>query len=274
MTPPDSSSLLFKDKTILIVDDYPINIELLRLILEESGANVLSAPNGRACLDIVQNHHIDMILMDRNMPVMDGLNATKAIRALPHGADIVIVGISAGDDVHEVAACLEAGMTTVTPKLTLNSEKMVELGIRFFTPELPQPLPPPAMNPSLSEKDPEICLEPAIMDYRKALHEFEEDRELLDKLITDFTRTAHSELTGMRLALDRSDFESIRIAAHGIKGGAANLCAMLLADAAKALEAACKQSPQQATVTVVLDDFERSLNQFSDFVKTSADTSR
>jgi CheY-like chemotaxis protein len=123
---------IFKDKTVLIVDDFKVNSELFSFIVAETGAAALTAANGRECIEIIQNCHVDMVLMDINMPVMNGIEAARTVRALPKGKQIPIVGIS-GDDRAEIKdACLRAGMNLVVSKLHLDENKLIEIAGLFF----------------------------------------------------------------------------------------------------------------------------------------------
>jgi two-component system, sensor histidine kinase and response regulator len=262
---------ILKDKIILIVDDYRINTELLSLLVSDAGAISLTASNGKECIEIIKKQKVDMVLMDNHMPVMDGIEATTAIRTLPQGKDIVIIGITGSDDRREIDVCLKAGMDLVCDKLTLNAKKLSEIAGQFIG------------NPNNSTEQnstPKFVIDQSnseiknnninctIMDYEKALREFENDNDLLVSLIEDFNRIIHSQLVVMRQALDRSDFECIRNESHGIKGGAASLCALPLSDAAKSIEIACKQHAEKQLVSGLLDDLAYVLDSFDKFTKT------
>jgi CheY-like chemotaxis protein len=265
------NTMSLQNKTILIVDDYPINIELLRLILEETGVRVLSASNGRECLDVVENEQVDMILMDRNMPVMNGIEATRAVRAMPHGSGIVIVGISGAEEEEEKAACLDAGMDAVTGKLTLKSDTLAEIGNRFFGQCGSIDAVSDSHSPAVSQlrgdcSTPDSSEVARVMDYDKALREFENDHELLDRLVVDFTITIQHQMDVLLKAFDENDFERIRVESHGMKGGAANLCAVRLAGAARTLEKACKETADGATIKMLLAVLSDEIRSFSDEV--------
>ena len=80
---------------ILVADDAPDNRELLVQLLEPVGFNVRSVADGKAALEEFEEWHPQLILMDMRMPVMDGYEATRRIRATPGGADIAIIGVTA-----------------------------------------------------------------------------------------------------------------------------------------------------------------------------------
>ena len=67
-------------KTIMIVEDNPKNLKLIKLILESNGFSTIVAENGKKCLDLVETSRVDLILMDIQMPELDGIECLKCIR--------------------------------------------------------------------------------------------------------------------------------------------------------------------------------------------------
>ena len=98
-------------RRLLVVEDVFVNQELARAILERAGHQVHIASGGAEAVAAVQKTCFDLVLMDVQMPVIDGLTATRLIRALDHPAAVVpIVAMSANVLPHQVALCREAGM--------------------------------------------------------------------------------------------------------------------------------------------------------------------
>lgn len=84
---------------ILLAEDNKMNIEIIRDMLEEAGNNVVVAENGRDGIDCLYRYDFSVILMDVEMPILDGVSATKAIRAdtsLKEKANIPIIAVTAG----------------------------------------------------------------------------------------------------------------------------------------------------------------------------------
>ena len=105
----------FEGKNVLLVEDNQINMEIARMILENMGFIVDTAENGQIALDHVKEASggdLDLILMDIQMPVMDGYEATKAIRSLDDEdkASIPIVAMTANAFMEDVRGAEEAGM--------------------------------------------------------------------------------------------------------------------------------------------------------------------
>ena len=112
---PASAPTDFSGRRVLLVEDNEINRDIATLILRDLGFEVESAENGRLALDAVaaaEPGHFDVVLMDVQMPVMDGFEATRAIRALddPVRAAVPIVAVTANVFVEDVQAALDAGM--------------------------------------------------------------------------------------------------------------------------------------------------------------------
>jgi CheY-like chemotaxis protein len=82
-------------KMILIVEDEPLNMKLIRSVLQVSGYTTLEATDGKQALDMAREKMPDLILMDIQMPVMDGLEATKILKSDPATESIPIIALTA-----------------------------------------------------------------------------------------------------------------------------------------------------------------------------------
>ena len=84
-------------RVVMLVDDYADTRDALRLVIESCGCRVVEATNGQEAIELVQTERPDLILMDLNMPVLDGVNATLRIREYEPTRDVPIVAITAHD---------------------------------------------------------------------------------------------------------------------------------------------------------------------------------
>lgn len=84
--------------TVLVVDDDPDTVQIMREILEEEGHKVLSAKNGREGLDIALRDIPDLVLLDLDMPIMDGHAFLAAVKKTPSLADVTVVVLSGAED--------------------------------------------------------------------------------------------------------------------------------------------------------------------------------
>ena len=116
---------VLESKNVLIAEDNLINIEVLRQLMNFIKANIYIAHDGKECLEILSKNRIDMILMDIQMPELDGLETTKLIRAMPQFARLPIVGISAGLISNEKDLALAAGMDSFLTK-PIDPEELIQ----------------------------------------------------------------------------------------------------------------------------------------------------
>jgi len=102
--------------TILVVEDFEDNRFMMRRLLEITGYDVLEATNGEEAVKLAQRGQPDLVLMDLSLPVMDGLTATRRIRALPEFREVPIVVVTAHDTADFHAAALASGCNEYVTK--------------------------------------------------------------------------------------------------------------------------------------------------------------
>jgi len=117
---------------LLLVEDNAVNRELVRTMLEPFGVDVETANDGVAGVEAMRQGHFDLVLMDVQMPVMDGLTATREIRAMEgaRGAATPIVAMTANVLPEQIATCLAAGMDDHLGK-PINPTKLLETVARW-----------------------------------------------------------------------------------------------------------------------------------------------
>ena len=97
-------------RRVLVVDDHPVNRRVIKLFLSPFNCDLVEVENGRQALDALEAGAFDLVLMDVNMPVMDGLEATRRLRADPRWARLPIIALTADVMSTQVETCLQAGM--------------------------------------------------------------------------------------------------------------------------------------------------------------------
>ena len=108
---------LYKGVTVLVAEDIPLNQEVVGEMLGNCGIAVIIAGNGAEALTQMKNHaDIDLVFMDCQMPVMDGLTAARAIRKGDRNQRVTIIALTAGASSYTKDQCLEAGMTDYLSK--------------------------------------------------------------------------------------------------------------------------------------------------------------
>ena len=115
---------------VLVAEDNDINAEVIRYMLESLGCEVTVAENGQKAVDAVQLAHFDIILMDVQMPELNGIEATKIIRNVVGKKDIPIIALTANAYAEDRKRCLDAGMNDFLTK-PVSQDKVVRMVERF-----------------------------------------------------------------------------------------------------------------------------------------------
>jgi PAS domain S-box-containing protein len=130
-----------RGRHILIVDDEPLNLEVAQYMLEEIGLRVDTAVDGASALSLARENAYAAILMDMQMPTLDGLEATKQLRTLPGYQDTPILAMTANAFAEDKARCLAAGMNDFIAK-PVNSEQLYSLLLSWLESTLESPSAP------------------------------------------------------------------------------------------------------------------------------------
>jgi two-component system, cell cycle response regulator DivK len=104
------------DLTILVVEDYEDTSLAMRLALEDRGYRILEAADGEKAVEVAARERPDIILMDLQLPVLDGLSATERIRANPDLREVVVVAVTAHQEADYRARALAAGCNAFVSK--------------------------------------------------------------------------------------------------------------------------------------------------------------
>ncbi|AZS22630.1 response regulator [Caulobacter sp. FWC26] len=96
-------------RRVLVVDDHPVNRRVIRLFLEPFDCDLVEAENGQQALEALERAAVDLVLMDVNMPVMDGLEATRRLRLDPRFARLPVIALTADVMSAQIKTCLDAG---------------------------------------------------------------------------------------------------------------------------------------------------------------------
>ncbi len=123
-----------KGFAILVVEDNELNQMVAKGLLEYNGASVAIANHGKEALEILRNEKMDCVLMDIQMPVMDGLETTQMIRANAQWADLLIIAVTANADHQYKDLCRSVGMNDFLTK-PINPELLVNTLLKWLVPE-------------------------------------------------------------------------------------------------------------------------------------------
>ena len=235
---------------VLVAEDNPVNQQLTLALLRRAGHSAEAVSNGEEAVEAVSARRYDLVLMDVQMPVMDGLEATRRIRRLSGPATrIPIVALTANAMQGDAAICLEAGMDDYLSK-PINARKLLDTITRFVTPageEDGEPGGDPGGDPGGQPPAPPAEPEPATVNAEK----IDELRDALGKdgftlLLQTFFSDSPTHLDLLRSAIDRRDCAGVEREAHILKGSAANVGFDRLAATAHILVAAARHCDRQA----------------------------
>jgi len=224
---------------VLLVEDNEVNQELAAEILGEAGVQVTLANNGQEAVDRVRQNAFDAVLMDWQMPVMDGFEATRTIRAEPRFADLPILAMTANAMEGDREKCLAVGMNDHISK-PIDVERLLETLVRWVRPRRApsrEYTPAAAKTPDIP---PDLAALPGV-DMSGALQRLDHSLPRYYKLLERFVQNQAHAVDTIRQALSRDAPDEAHRHAHNLKGLAANIGATRLAEYAQAVEQAIRQ---------------------------------
>ncbi|MDJ0882740.1 MAG: response regulator [Desulfobacterales bacterium] len=223
---------------ILLVEDYPTNQQLALRHLNQAGYSVDLVENGEDAVNAVKHCEYRLILMDMQMPVMDGYKATRAIREWEsqRAGDqvllrrIPVVAMTAHAMTGDKEKCLEAGADDYLSKPLKKNDLLgvVDKWLGARVQAKAEQAPPMRMQPLDNPQAP--------MKFAQAVAEFDNDHAFLMDVLSGFLDNVGARIPVIRTALADGDAPVVGAECHAIKGGAANLTAEDLARAAAGLE--------------------------------------
>ncbi len=227
---------------ILLVEDNEINQEVALDLLRHARLEVDLAENGQVALDRLQANDYALVLMDMQMPVMDGVEATRQLRRLPGLAALPVVAMTANAQAADRQRCQEAGMNDFIPK-PIEPELLWQTLLKWIAPRH-------AAAAADSDSDmataavstapaaPALDLGVAAIDPGPALRRMLGNTELYFATVRKFCRLQENTGQTMAAALDAGDWVTAQRQAHTLKSVAASIGAGRLAEQAAALEKA------------------------------------
>ncbi len=241
---------------ILIAEDNAVNQKLAVSILERAGHQPTVVDNGKLAVDAVKGGGFDMVLMDVQMPVMGGMDATHQIREweAEAGGHIPIIAVTARAMKGDREACLAAGMDSYLPK-PIEAKKLLALIAKMAGAELPADDDEPPRRgkrrrPTRSEARVDGSVD---LDEEKLLVTVAGNRELAGELASIFLRELAPRMNEIEAAINAADSERVRFAAHALRGSAGSISAMAVWASAGELETMARNG-ELSTAPSALDE--------------------
>jgi signal transduction histidine kinase/DNA-binding NarL/FixJ family response regulator len=250
---------------ILLVEDTHLNIKLVTKLLTKLGHTIVVAENGKLAVDAVKRENFDAVLMDIQMPVMDGLEATREIRS--NGYDVPIIAMTAYAVKGDKEKCLEAGMDGYISRPIKIKEIMpaIQSIIEKKSGSCPETREQGAGNREPAEKD--IPATMAGINIEEALERLDGNKELYHEILNEFSKGNDNTIHEIRDAVARKDMILARRLVHTLKGTAASISANTVRAAAIEFEKAIKQEAPDG-VDSLIDNLENALNEVLESVRT------
>ena len=241
---------------ILLVEDNELNQELALELLKESGIDVDLAENGAIAVEMVTDNRYDGILMDLQMPVMDGFTATKVIRE--NHKDLPIIAMTANAMVSDKEKVLAVGMNAHITK-PINVNDMFSTIAHWITPsQSPNVL--EAVKPDSQLKADDIEIGDFIsIDKDAGLMVANGNKALFVKLLNRFITGQSDFVECFKAARLKQDVEEATRFAHTLKGSAGNIGAKSLQISAEKLEHGCVHNADEYSIEQALVDTENEL---------------
>jgi two-component system sensor histidine kinase/response regulator len=240
---------------LLLAEDNAINREVALELLHGVGLAVDTAENGQVALEMAQAAPYDLVLMDLQMPVLDGLAATQAIRALPGWQNTPILAMTANAFDEDRRACMQVGMNDFVAKpvdpAELYSRLLKWLPIRPEAPPAATTVPDQpvagahavgvALSPALEKTLTRLCAIPGL-EVARPLSVLHGNVAKYLGLLRQFIAAHAGDMARVMECLAARDTAAARQVAHGLKGVAATLGAMRLSEQARQLESQLREN--------------------------------
>ena len=219
---------------ILLAEDHPVNQQITMELLRQWGYECDCASTGREAMEAVSDNRYDLVLMDCQMPEMDGYQATREIRKWEAQQKvgeasqelIPIIALTANTSISDQERCLASGMNHCLSK-PLDMDRFKEVVREFFTVEHDMTV--EVSRPSETALD-QVC------DYQLLLERCGSCPDRVQRIVSCFTDQTRQDLERLEQAMESCDPDEVMCAAHRIKGAAANLVVKPLQKAAAELE--------------------------------------
>ncbi len=238
---------------ILLAEDHPVNRELVVTLLTQEGHRVDTAPSGGQALRLARSERFDLIVMDVQMPELDGLEVTRLIREgeKQTGRHVPITALTARAMKGDRELCLAAGVDAYLSK-PVKRPQLLDL-IRRLT-----HAPPSEAVPEV-EVDTPITVSTENVDLPRLLDQIGGDPKIVRRLIEICLQALPDQLSDIRSAAARRDDQTLARAAHAVKGAVANFATGTAYAAARRLEQAARKA-DWAEIGLAQSDFEQQIN--------------
>ncbi len=253
-----------RNARILLADDSETNRDVVLTILGKLGYKADAVCDGAEALEKLEQQPYDIVLMDVQMPAIDGLEATRLIRdpnTRAQNSSVPIIAMTALAQESDRRKCLDAGMNDYLSK-PINIESLSKtLHKVLATTTIAGPTEAPEPVIAIEEED-------AIFDWPDLLKRVGEDEDIAYRVLERFLSEIPHRIENLKTALSRGDLRELRREAHALKGASATASANALRDAAYQLERAelmDNVETASALVQAIIDEHEKTKTKITKF---------
>ncbi|MBN1649598.1 MAG: response regulator [Spirochaetales bacterium] len=226
-TTVSEKKISLKGLNIMLAEDYEVNRKITTYHLESAGCKITVKTNGKEAVEAVSAGSFDLVLMDVRMPILDGISATRQIRALENGKSTPIIGITANAFLDNIIHCLDQGMDDVLIK-PFRKANLISM-IAYWKNKASKSQPPrSAVFTEDNRKN--------IFNYDELRAELDNDENICREIINGFIIQTKKDLARLSEHFESLDDSEIHRIAHSMKSGAYNIFAGMLGSAAFRLE--------------------------------------
>ncbi|MCJ7614996.1 MAG: response regulator, partial [Desulfobacterales bacterium] len=256
---------------ILVAEDNPTNQEIALAILESAGISVEIAKNGKEAVEAARRGHFDAVLMDIQMPEMDGYEATKIIREDSRFTSLPIIAMTAHAMKGDEEKCLEAGMDGYISK-PINQERLFYVIWKSMKLQEPLSAEEPESISEVAEAGDLPARLPGI-NIEDALRLLNIDKDIFKSILIKFLERNKDTMSKIRSAFESKDLGTLMQLAHNLQGSAGNIGADELHNAAMELEIASKEASIKPPTLSLIEEVGTSLDKVLASLETLVDDS-
>jgi two-component system sensor histidine kinase/response regulator len=263
---PDARLAAIRGSRILLVEDNDINQQVARELLQDAGMVVEVADNGQIALEMVRRHSWDLVFMDMQMPVMDGVTATREMRTITALAGLPIVAMTANAMEQDRRRCMDAGMNDFLVK-PIDPQELCTMLLRWLRPVKPQVAqaaqaaqqPRPQATPAKAPSADGLPQGIAGLDTALGLSRMVNKKPLYLAMLRRYAAGQKATGAQIRAALAAGDLATAERLAHTTKGVSGNVGATAVQQRAEALEHVLREGRPIEEIEPLLVDMEQPL---------------
>ncbi len=269
-----NAAQVLKGARVLVVEDNEVNREVITELLDQYGLAIDTAEDGAVAVRKVSEQQYDLVLMDVQMPVLDGLDATVEIRKLPGAAALPIVAMTANALSGDRERCLEAGMNDYVSK-PVDPETLGDKLQQWISPQQARPTVTTSVITSVA---PVVAADGLSgipgLNADLGLRLTSGNAALYRKVVDKFAASHRGDAALIDAAISQHDWALARHLAHSLKGGAAQIGAEKLQHAAETLEYALRGRIEAHDETTGLDALQSDTATLLDALVTGVEARR